>query len=273
MFKKVLSGILIVGLLIGLTVFPVSAAISNPVSITGWGLSFYQTPDNTSGLTPGATGVQIITDPAMVPSGKGALHVFCEKNLDYLNAQAVQNISALESGKRYRLTGKFWTQSTSWRFRLLFGNTSFVEPLSNITNGVTGQWVDVDYIFTFSYSSKDFKIQANGGGSVYADDLSIKEVIYDTDGETIVGYGPELLQNGDFEADFVQPDEADFVNVASRNGANYIAVKTGYPNTAIYAVSQDGSQTPLSLAVVLENANYNLKVYAHEGLTNGTIYK
>ena len=46
MFKKVLSGILIVGLLIGLTVFPVSAAISNPVSITGWGLSFYQTPDN-----------------------------------------------------------------------------------------------------------------------------------------------------------------------------------------------------------------------------------
>ena len=278
MLKKLLSGILCVGMLLGAAVMPASAEMqkgNNSAPIPGWLESFYQTPNNDTfdTLTPGKTGVEIVEDPEIVQSGKKALHVFAEVNMDNLNAQAVQRIDALETGKKYRLTGKFLTPSTSWRFRLIFGNGEILaQPLSSITGGVVGAWADVDYTFEYTFSSKEFKIQAAGGGDIYADNLSLKEVLYDTDGETVIGYGEELLQNGDFEESSPQPAEADFVNVAARNGANFIAVKTTEPEAAIYAVGSDGALTALELEPVLSNPTYNLNVYAHTGLTNDTEY-
>ena len=235
MLKKLLSGILCVGMLMGAAVMPASAE-QIKIPIPGWLSSFCEIPE---GVEQGDLGVEIITDPEFVQSGEKALHVFGKQDLEYYNVQAVQNIAALEQGKTYRLTGKFWVSRNTWRVRLMFGGTS-LEQLGNIVEELN-TWCDVDYTIEYNFSSKDFKIQVAGNGEVYADNLSLKEVLYDTDGETVIGYGEELLQNGDFEEDFPQPAEADFVNVAARNGANFIAVKTTAPGTAIYAVGSDGS--------------------------------
>ncbi|HIU49143.1 MAG TPA: hypothetical protein IAB04_07235 [Candidatus Avimonoglobus intestinipullorum] len=270
MLKKLLSGILCVGMLMGAAVMPASAEmVTTP--LPGWPASFCEIPE---GVEQGDLGVEIITDPEFVQSGEKALHVFGKQDLDGYNVQAVQNIAALEQGKTYRLTGKFWVSRNTWRVRLVFGNKK-LEQLGNIV-GELNTWCDAEYTFEYDAAkfenSKDFKIQVAGNGEVYADNLSLKEVLYDTDGETVIGYGEELLQNGDFEESSPQPAEADFVNVAARNGANFIAVKTTAPETAIYAVGSDGILSALELEPVLSNPTYNLNVYAHTGLTNDTEY-
>ena len=267
MLKKLLSGILCVGMLMGAAVMPASAEMqkgNNSAPIPGWLESFYQTPNNDTfdTLTPGKTGVEIVEDPEIVQSGKKALHVFAEVTLDWLNAQAVQRIDALETGKSYRFTGKIYISNSSWGFGLYLGNTRLT-MLRDVID--SGSWVDIDYTFAFTGTSKDFKLQVAQGGDLYADDLSLTEVLAD-------GSGPNLLQNGDFEEDFPKPAEADFVNVAARNGANFIAVKTTEPEAAIYAVGSDGALSALELEPVFSSTKYNLNVYAHTGLTNDTEY-
>ena len=270
MLKKLLSGILCVGMLMGAAVMPASAEmVTTP--LPGWPASFCEIPE---GVEQGYLGVEIITDPEFVQSGEKALHVFGKQDLDGYNVQAVQNIAALEQGKTYRLTGKFWVSKNTWRIRLVFGNKE-LEQLGNIVEELN-TWCDAEYTFEYDAAkfenSKDFKIQVAGNGEVYADNLSLKEVLYDTDGETVIGYGEELLQNGDFEESSPQPAEADFVNVAARNGANFIVVKTTEPEAAIYAVGSDGALSALELEPVFSSTKYNLNVYAHTGLTNDTEY-
>ena len=267
MLKKLLSGILCVGMLMGAAVMPASAEMqkgNNSAPIPGWLESFYQTPDNDTfdTLTPGKTGVEIVEDPEIVQSGKKALHVFVEVNMEHLNAQAVQRIDALETGKSYRFTGKIYISNSSWGFGLYLGNTRLT-MLRDVID--SGSWVDIDYTFAFTGTSKDFKLQVAQGGDLYADDLSLTEVLAD-------GSGPNLLQNGDFEESSPQPAEADFVNVAARNGANFIVVKTTEPEAAIYAVGSDGALSALELEPVFSSTKYNLNVYAHTGLTNDTEY-
>lgn len=181
-------------------------ALNTPVTISGWSGSFWQCPDNDPTLTPGKTGVRITTDPEIVQEGRGALHIFVEKTADNLNAQAVQSIGELEVGKTYRLTGLFNIPSTSARYRIAFGNTTLT-VLGDVVEPQT--WSEMDYVFRYDASSKDLRIQASGGGDIYADALSLKEVIYGEDGVTIEDYGEELLVNGDFESDldFTPPGE------------------------------------------------------------------
>ena len=168
--------------------------------ITGWEQSFWQYADNT-GLSENGTGVNATNDKDWVQSGNGALHVWCEVSRSNLNAQAVQQVSQLKTGKEYRLTGKMYISSSSWGFGLYIGDTRLT-MLRNIVQ--YGEWSDLDYIFTYNTTSKDFKIQVAQAGHLYADDLSLKEVIRDGE-NNITGYGEELLKNGGFEDDFVPP--------------------------------------------------------------------
>lgn len=271
MFKKIISGILSVSMAAAMaaTAF---AAVTEPLgdAVTGWSASNVQYPDgNTNPL-----GVEIVTkDTGMVPSGEGALHVYGTANINAYNANAAQNVSALTDGESYRLTGKLYATITGYRSVFRIGSKELVRTEYFTAKDKLSQWIDIDYTFTYvaaTYNSKDFKIQIAGNGDIYADDLSLRKVITAEDGT--VTYGEELLVNGDFEMDFEAPDEAEYVSVAARNGANYIAVKTAYPGTEIYQVGSDGTQTKLELTSVLTTAKYNLNVYAHTGLTNNKVY-
>ena len=260
MFKKIISGILSVSMItaMAVTVF----ADKEEVAITGWGGSNLQyATGNTDKL-----GVEVITtDSEMVPSGRGALYVYGTKDNSNYSANAVQNISTLEDGSKYRLTGKLNVSRNTWRVRLMFGEKQVIQlgELTRLNDELRlDQWIDVDYTFDYIAAnfgnSKDFRIQVAGIGTVYADDLSLKKVITSENGT--VTYGEELLVNGDFEMDFEAPDEAEYVSVASRNGANYIAVKTAYPGTEIYQVESDGTQKKLDLTAVFTKDTYNLMI-------------
>jgi hypothetical protein len=216
MFKKIFGVILI--LTADMAYLPLTAlAVVNPVSVSGWEGSFFSTPADASDITPGLTGIRIITDPAVVQSGRGALMVFCEKNLGNLYSVAQQSVSGFEMGKKYRLTGKFNTPADNWRFKLRMGDVDFISPLGTVTGGVINQWAQVDYTFTFNFASKIFRIWAEGAGSIYADGLSIKEVLYDAGGAEVIGYGPELLINGDFEDNLDLTPPGDVRNVQVKN--------------------------------------------------------
>ncbi len=275
MIKKVISGIMCVSML---TAFAVTAmADKEEKPITGWEKSFIQyETGNTDPL-----GVEIVTEEEKVANGKASLYVWGIKdNNNNYNANAVQNIPSLEDGSSYRLTGKFYVSRNTWRIRLMFGEKQIIQ-LGDLTKDGEelrlNEWVDVDYTFEYTASaynsSKDFRIQVAGLGYVYADDLSIKKVIYNDDQTTVSGYGEELLVNGDFEADFIAPSEADYVLAAPANGVVYIAVKTTHPSEEIYRVLDDNSLSRLELAPVYTYDSYNLKVYAHTGLENNKTYK
>lgn len=227
--KCLLKPILLAIALVAAFAFSACAA-NNPVYIPGWDKSYWQSPPDMSGLDPEKTGIRIVTDQDKVAEGLASIEIFVEKNYDLLNAQAAQLISGLELGKDYRLTGKFWVPGDSWRFRLRFGDSDLVSKLTDITGGIVGQWADVDYTFTFNYSSKEFRIQAAGGGSIFADSLSIREVLYAEDGKTVVGYGDELLVNGDFEddLDLTPPGEVMDVHVENMDEQVKITWKNPY---------------------------------------------
>lgn len=181
-------------------------ALNTPVTISGWPGSFWQCPDSDTTLTPGKTGVKITTDPEIVREGRGALHIFVEKTADNLNAQAAQSVAELEAGKSYCLTGWFHVPSSSARYRIALGGKTLT-VLGDVVEPQT--WSQMSYVFCYDGSGTEFKIQASGGGDIYADSLSLREVIYEEDGETVAEYGKELLQNGDFESDldFTPPGE------------------------------------------------------------------
>ena len=255
-------------------------AANNTVSISGWGASFWAAPDGSPELSSGKTGVEIIMDPDIVAEGQAALHVFAERDMDNLNAQAAQNISALEAGKTYRLTGKFNAPRTSWRFRLMFGNQELVQ-IGNIVEELN-TWCDVDYTFQYvEFTSKEFRIQACGGGDIYADALSLKEVLYDADGETIIGYGEELLVNGDFEDDLDLTPPGEITDLQARNMDSQVELTWTNPydrdfvKTEIYDVT-DGGKTLLGstadetfLITGLENdAVYTILIQTVDGWNN-----
>lgn len=274
MFKKLLSAILSVGMCLSLASVTV---LAETISITGWENSIVMTPSDGTDVTEFPLGVEIITDSAIVPSGTGALHVYGTKDLNNYSANAVTYLSSMKDGAAYRLTGKFNVSRSTWRVRLMIGNKELIQLGKLVGTDNLNKWTDVDYVFTYIAStygnSKDFKLQVAGNGTIYADDLSLKEVIYADDGTTVAGYGEELLANGDFEADFVKPDAPEYVSVASRNGANYIAVKT-VNDAVVYAVGADGTQTKLELGdPAYKNDTYRIKVLAHTGLVNNKTYR
>lgn len=256
-----------------LAVMPVSAA-NVKIPITGWESSFIQIPDDGS-QDNNKPGVEIITEGEFLKSGKGTLHIYGSSDAGNYHADAYTTVAGFVSGHKYHLSGSFYVTRAGSRACVYAGGVKIISQLASSAEGAdnpTNQWYELSHDFELS-GNKTFQIQMAGRGDIYADDLSIKEIIYADDGETVVGYGEELLSNGDLEADFVQPDDASFVSVASRDGANYIAVKSIY-DAAVYEVDADGVQTKLELGEpVLANPTYNIKVLAHTGLVNNKTYR
>jgi hypothetical protein len=82
--------------------------------------------------------------------------------------------------------------------------------LNNVISA--GSWQDIDYTFTYDDASTEFKIQVAQVGNLYADDLSLKEVLAE-------GYGGELLANGDFETNFAAAEEVRSLTASPYDGA------------------------------------------------------
>lgn len=201
-------------------------AANNSVEISGWGQSFWQSPDGVS-IDTKKTGIKITTNPEYVAEGLASLHIFIDEQMDNLNIQAAQSIPELEAGKTYIVTGKFNVPSNSWRYRLMFGNETLVN-IGDIVDSF-GEWSDAEYIFKYDKSSTEFRIQSCGTGDLYADDISIREVIYEEDGTTVSGYGEELLTNGDFEDDLDLTPPAEISGVEVENQDKSARIKWQNP--------------------------------------------
>ena len=242
---------MLAGLLGGVQAF--AASITAPV--TGWEQSFWQRPDNATDLTEGGTGVEITDDAAWVQNGSGALHVWTEKSMANLNSQAVQQVEEFQEGKNYRLTGKIYISSSSWGFGLYLGNTRLT-MLRDVID--SGSWVDIDYTFTFTGTSKDFKLQVAQGGDLYTDDLSLTEILAD-------GSGPNLLENGDFEADFLPAGEVSDLQAAAGDQSAQLSWRNPQ-NSNLAAIAIFNGDT-LLLEVGADQTNATV-----EGLENGVDY-
>ena len=241
-------------------------AANNPVELSGWGQSFWQAPDGAV-IDTDKTGIKVTTDKGVVADGNASLHLFIESQMDNLNLQAAQTVSALETGKTYILTGKFNVPSSSWRYRVMFGNESLV-TIGEVVDKL-GEWADLEYVFEFNKTSKDFRIQSCGTGDMYADNVSLREVIYGEDGVTVTGYGEELLVNGDFEDNLDLKPPAEISNAAVTNMDQSAEIKWNNPldKDFKFAYVYDITDGKEVLVCTTADGKYNVS-----GLRNGKIY-
>lgn len=243
---------------------PVSAATPS-INISGWSGSYCQVPNDN--IDSHKNGIKVTTDRNVVEEGNGALRIFIEQQMDGLNYQAVQNVPALETGKKYVLTGRFSVPVNNSRFRIRFGS----ENLVNIGEVVDklGEWADFEYEFEFNFSNKNFTIQAWGTGDLYADNVSLREILYEEDGETVSGYGDELLVNGNFEDDLDLTPPSDITDVSVSNLDSGAVIKWINPQDEdfemVYVYSDaEGVETFVGSVTGSE--------YTISGLTNNETY-
>lgn len=229
--KKLLCAVICSAMSVFTLVSPTYAA-KLEANISGWGASFMAYPDNVS-LDMEKTGIGLTRDKNEVADGLASLHLYIENQMDNLNIQACQNVTALEFGKTYKVSGKFNIPAGGWRYRLMFGNTQLV-ALGDIVGGYN-DWYDAEYVFSYTASSTEFRIQSCGTGNLYADNLSLKEVLYDTDGETIIGYGEELLANGGFENDLDITPPAEVTDISVENGDEKARISWQNPKDTDFA--------------------------------------
>jgi len=234
----------LIALLAGTGVFwgsllPVLAA-NTPMQITGW----------TSG------NAEVTVESQWVTDGAGALHIFMEDG-DGENAYASQLLSGVGSGNQYRLSGRIYigTEKTTKKFYLYVGNSrEYFHRLITI-----GEWCDLDYTFTASESDPVLKFELAQNSDLYADNLSLKQVLPDG------SFGAELLQNGGFEADCVPTVEVTDLKADIYSGGVELSWRNPEDaNRAGIAIYQDDA-----LIEELEPTEEHIVI---DGLQNGTSY-
>ena len=258
--KKIFTlGILLLGVFGGRAL-----AANNAAELPGWGQSFWQSPNGVQ-IDTDKNFMRMTTDKSLVCDGNGSLIIEIAEQMDNLNFQAAQNVEGLKPGKSYILTGKFNVPSASWRYRLMFGN----EALVNIGNIVKtcGEWSDAEYVFEYKSTSAELRIQSSGSGRLSADNISLREVLFDEAGK-VIGYGEELLENGGFEdgLDMTPPGEVTGIVTKNRDSGAEITWKnprdTDFCAVYVYDVT-DGKKL---LQKVTDNG------ISLSGLTNGRTY-
>ena len=249
-----------------LALIPPAYAAKIEGNISGWSASFIAVPDGIP-IDTEKTGMKLTRDKDLVAGGLASLHIYIESQMDNLNIQASQKVAAMEYGKTYILTGKFNIPAGGWRYRLMWGNTQLV-AIGDIVDGY-GEWYDAEYVFKYTDSSTEFRIQSCGTGDLYADNVSLKEVLYADDGETVTGYGPELLANGGFEEnlDITPPQEVSGITVA--NGDETAEISWTNPKDEDFAAVNVYDVTDGKNAFICSTDSGECVL---EGLENDTVY-
>ena len=195
-------------------------AANAAIDVTGWEKSVCSIP---SGKEAGIEYLQEGEDPAP-DGGLGMLHLWTggPTGTANLNANAIQSVSNLDIRKKYRFTAdiKFSSNDT-----LLYIQNAAINGVSgtsfNFVNNYgqdnRGKWIDLSLDLQPTNPSIEIRFTAMANREIWIDNVSLKEIIYDEDGETEIGLGDELIINGDFEADldFEAPD--DVTDVAVEN--------------------------------------------------------
>ena len=190
--------------------------LKNFASITAWSESYWQHKDTTS-VTEGANGIELSQEHNVVKSGKGALKMYVEKTAVGLESVLTQNISGLEIGKYYRLSGdifyKHIASNIKAHFRIYLGEKR-IAFLGDVAT--PEEWSNINVVFRYGYNEQgavdndfgsEFILKISGGGYLYADNLSLKEVVWNDTDSTYVDNGNELIENGDFEFDLQAPSD------------------------------------------------------------------
>ena len=208
--------------------------IKTPAGITAWENSYWQRKTTTA-VTDGENGIELSQEPEVVKSGKGAVKMYLEKTASGLESVLAQNISGIENGKYYRLSGDIFyahTGNTTPKayFRIWMGKKR-IAFLADVATA--GQWSDLNLVFRYGYDEQgnpddsydpEFIIKVSGMGYLYADNLSLKEVsLNETTSEYEDAQGAsELIRNGGFELDLQAP--ADVSGLSAEAGNSDITV-------------------------------------------------
>lgn len=207
--KKLISTLITLSMVLSFAAVPSSAAIEPSTDIYGWSTYaklgckvklvtadtlYGESIEPTDGTADPTVG-QMITGNALMLDSSNEKFAMAKTSV------------AIEKGKTYRLTGKMrsgrsnkddsnssvlLTTSVDWA-----NNSTYrLKPLGQII-GAGRTWKNVDYTFTNNTDYGYLAFALTGWGTTVLDDISLKEVITDANGEKT--YGPELVTNGDFE--------------------------------------------------------------------------
>lgn len=155
-------------------------------------------------------GIDLLENIAGAPEGNNMLKLWTGKptGAANLNANAVQQIK-LDKEKTYRLTGKVKYNSNDTYIYL--GNTTFndgkqMQLKDHFGDGKNGIWNDLSIDFKPSNVSVELRFTVAANRIIWLDALSVKEVLFNAEGEEIGLGDTEYLINGNFEgAEIVVP--------------------------------------------------------------------
>jgi len=183
-------------------------------------------------------GIELLENVIGAPEGNNMLKIWVGAPTNYanLNANAIQQIT-VGKDKKYRLTGKIKYNSNNTY--MYIGNTDFNDGKQIILDthfggdANRGVWNDLKIDFTANNSSVELRFTATGNRNIYLDALSVKEILYNGEGEEIGLGDTEYLVNGNFEgAEVVAPV--------------FEAVKAFYPSEDGEAILDKTPQTSLA---------------------------
>jgi len=154
--------------------------------------------------------IELLENTVGAPDGNNMLKIWAggPTGTGNLNANAIQKLN-LSKEKTYRLTGKVKFNSNAIYISL--GNTDFNDGKQIQLDSYFGQekrgvWNDLSIDFIPTNETVELRFTTAANRTMYIDALSVKEVLYNSEGEEIGLGDTEYMINGDFEgAEIVVP--------------------------------------------------------------------
>ena len=136
---------------------------------------------NDANTPEGYVDAKLVRDDAMVYEGNASLYTKCGGYKDNTWVKVSQTIAGLEPGEDYILSADMYSSTCSPNHQIRFGDTDVVNCNQLKTAGQMGnnEWSNIEYTFTYSYSSSVFTIINWNTGEWYIDNISLKKVLYD----------------------------------------------------------------------------------------------
>jgi len=212
-------------------------------------------------------GVELLENIVGAPEGNNMLKLWAggPTGTGNLNANAIQQVN-LSKEKKYRLTGKVKFNSNNTYIHLKntdFNSEKQIEMTSYFGQNKVDVWNDLSIDFTPTDAPVELIFTAAANRKIYIDALSVKEILYNSEGvETGIGK-TEYLINGNFEGEeiIVPVFEAIHAFYPSEDGET-ILDKT--PQTSITDIVENYGVEYICAQTTITNSKYedkNVTVY------------